>query len=101
MTNEEKNGEVIEILEKINNNIKLLVLANKQSIEKERNAFLDTGSNKKILSLCDGKRQIKEIATKVGKSERMVQYVVGQLVAYGFVSLIKAPSGKAKLPKKL
>jgi len=101
MTEGEKNGEVKEILEKINNNIKLLVLANSQNIEKERNALLDTGSNRKILNLCNGKRQIREIATKAGKSKRMVQYVVDQLVAYGFVTLIQAPSSKAKLPKKL
>lgn len=95
------NVEVKEILEKINNSIKLLVLANRQNIEKEKNDFLNAGANKKILSLCNGKRQIKEIAQKVGKTKRMVQYVVDQLASYGFVTLTNAPSGKAKLPKKL
>ncbi len=95
------NVEVKEILEKIDNSIKLLVLANRPNIEKEKNDFLNAGANKKILSLCNGKRQIKEIAQKVGKTKRMIQYVVDQLAAYGFVTLINAPSGKAKLPKKL
>ena len=95
------NVEVKEILGKIDNSLKLLVLANRQNIEKERNGFLDTGGNRKILNLCNGKREIKEIARRAGKTKRMVQYVVDQLVAYGFVALTKASSGKAKLPKKL
>jgi hypothetical protein len=93
--------ELIDILGEINKNIKSIILANRQQIEKEKKAFLDSGANRKILNSCNGKRQIKDIAKKVEMTPRAVQYVVDQLDSYGFVTLLDAPSGKAKLPKKL
>lgn len=101
MANQSTNEELISVLEEINKNMKLLVMANRQNIEKEIIAFLKTGDNRKILNLCNGKREIKDIAKKVKKNKRSVQYVVVDLYKYGFVKLIKAPYGKAKLPKKL
>jgi len=101
MHNQNTNEELIAILEEINRNIKLLVIANREKIEKEKNAFLEIGDNKEILNLCNGKREMKDIAKKVKKSKRMVQYVVADLCKYGFITLNKAPSGKAILPKKL
>jgi len=101
MAQEDINEELRITLQEISKGIKLLVLANRRNIEKERNDFLDTGVNRKVLNLCNGKRQIKEIAKKVGKTSRMVQYVVDELFAYSFVTLIRASYGKAKFPKKL
>jgi len=101
MYNQSANDELIGILEEINNNIKLLVIANRGIIEKEKDDFLKSGDNKKILNLCNGKREMKDIAKKVQKSKRMVQYVVADLCKYGFITLNKAPSGKAIIPKKL
>ena len=101
MANQSANEELLAVLEEINKNIKLLVMANRENIEKEKDAFLKIGANKKILNLCNGKREIQEIAKKTRKSKRMVHYVVTDLCNYGFVTLIKAPSGRAKLPKKL
>jgi hypothetical protein len=99
----EVNNELLKlnILREINKNIKVLVLANRQLIETEKNNLLNSGDNKKILSLCNGKRQVKDIAKEIRKTPRAVQYAVEQLEVYGFVTLLKAPSGKAKLPKKL
>ena len=101
MIQESLNEELMNILQEINKNIKALVLANRQQIETEKKIFLESGDNKKILDLCNGKRQIKEIAEKIGKTPRAVQYVVDQLDTYGFVTLIKGLHGKARLPKKL
>lgn len=101
MANQSANEELLAIIGEINKNIKLLVMANRENVEKEKIAFLKIGDNKKILNLCNGKSEIKEIAKKIRKSKRMVQYVVTDLCNYGFVTLVKAPSGKAKLPKKL
>jgi len=92
--------DTLEVLQEINKNLKLLLLANREDIEKERQEFLDSGNNKKIFNLCNGKRQIKDIAKKIGITTRAVQYVIDQLTAYGFVTLIKGESGKAKYPKK-
>ncbi len=93
--------ELRDILEEINKNIKSIVLANRQQIEKGKKDFLEGGANRKILNSCNGKRQIKDIAKKVNMTSRAVQYVIDQLNSYGFVTLLNAPSGKAKLPKKL
>jgi aminopeptidase-like protein len=93
--------EMVNILEEINKNIKLIILANRAQIEKEKKTFLDSGDNLKILNLCNGRTQIKDIAQKVKKTRQAIQYVVDQLNLYGFVSLLNAPSGKAKLPKKM
>jgi hypothetical protein len=101
MANQSTSEDLISVLEEINKNIKLLVMANRENVEKEISAFLKAGDNKKILNLCNDKRKIKDIAKKVDKTKRLVQYVVADLYKYGFVTLIKAPYGKAKLPKKI
>jgi len=103
MKKEKTNEDFIDILKEINKNIKTLILANRSKIEEERKNILEMGDNKKILNLCNGKRQIKEIAKnkKVNKTTRAVHYSVQQFLNYGFVTLIKAKSGKAKYPKKL
>jgi len=92
--------DTLEVLQEINKNLKLLLLANREAIEKEKESFLYSGNNKKILNLCNGKRQAKDIAKKIGITTRAVQYVIDQLVFYGFVALIRGTSGKAKFPKK-
>lgn len=96
---EEKDKNLL--LKEINTNLKLLVLANKDKIEAARDSFLNSGRNKKILTLCNGKRQIKEIAKEVKMTPRAVQYAIDQLHEYGFIALKKAESGKARLPQKI
>lgn len=98
---EKTNEDFVDILKEINKNIKTLILANRSKIEEERKNILEMGDNKKILNLCNGKRQVKDIAKEIHKTSRAVQYAVEQVEAYGFVTLLKAPSGKAKLPKKI
>jgi hypothetical protein len=101
MVDEISNCDSEEVLQEINRSLKLLVLANRKNIEKERNDFLGTGKNREILTLCNGKREIKEIAQKVGMTARAVRYVVDELSGYGLTILVKSSHGKAKLPTKL
>lgn len=95
------NPNTLNVLQEINKNLKLLLLANREAVEKERESFLCSGNNRKILNLCNGKQQVKDIAKKINITTRAVQYAVDQLASYGFITLIRGTSGKAKFPKKL
>ena len=63
----------------------IMKIANREVIERELSKVASTNERKLMWLLFDGKTHTGEIAKKIGKNKRTVQYFVNDLVSLGLV----------------
>jgi CRP-like cAMP-binding protein len=99
MTTEiEQLKEINQKLERLLSIIPLLKILAKTNIDQARSDILSTSTRKEIFELCNGEKDIKEIAKKANTTKRYVNILMGELEEAGLVVVKK--KGAKRYPKK-
>jgi len=80
-------NEIKDLLEDIKG---LMLLVNQETLEKNIKQIVQSGSvEEQVYKLCDGKRTIKDISTKIQKSESNVSGVLSTLRKKGLIKTLQ------------
>jgi predicted transcriptional regulator len=94
-----KKENVKNLGKKLDQVIALLKIIAKRDIDNLKKSILSTRKKEQIFEMCDGTRDISEIATEVGASGEYVRLTIKELEEAGFI-IIEQKGGK-RYPVKM